>query len=157
MEIVETQVYRGANVWAPLPAVRFLLDIGELEERPTNTIPGFYDKLTSTLPGLVEHRCSVGRRGGFFERVKEGTWMGHVLEHSALELQTLAGQDVGFGKARSARDAAGNVPMASITSSSNTRRRTSASRRAGWQSACWSTSSGRSATRRSTSGRNSAG
>src|SRR4051794_20950561 len=109
MEIVETQIYRGANLWAPLPAIRFLLDIGELEERPTNTIPGFYEQLTTTLPGLVEHRCSVGRRGGFFERVKEGTWMGHVLEHSALELQTLAGQDVGFGKARSARDAAGNV------------------------------------------------
>ncbi len=103
MEILETQIYRGANYWAPMQAIRFLLDIGELEERPTNKIPGFYEKLTTTLPTLIEHRCSVGRRGGFFERVKEGTWMGHVLEHTALELQTLAGQDIGYGKARTAR------------------------------------------------------
>ena len=103
MQILETQIYRGANYWAPMQAIRFLLDIGELEERPTNTIPGFYEKLTTTLPTMVEHRCSVGRRGGFFERVKDGTWMGHVLEHSALELQTLAGQEIGYGKARTAR------------------------------------------------------
>ncbi len=103
MKILETQIYRGANYWAPMPAIRFLLDIGELEERPTNTIPGFYEFLTSTLPTMVEHRCSVGRRGGFFERVKDGTWMGHVMEHTALELQTLAGQEIGYGKARTAR------------------------------------------------------
>jgi cyanophycin synthetase len=104
MEILETQIYRGANYWAPMPAIRFLLDIGELEERPTSKIPGFYEFLTTTLPTMVEHRCSVGRRGGFFERVKDGTWMGHVLEHTALELQTLAGQEVGYGKARTAYD-----------------------------------------------------
>jgi cyanophycin synthetase len=109
VEILETQIYRGANYWAPMPAIRLLLDIGELEERPTNLIPGFYDKLTTTLPGMVEHQCSVGKRGGFFERVQEGTWMGHVLEHTALELQTLAGQHVGYGKARSARDERGEV------------------------------------------------
>jgi cyanophycin synthetase len=109
MEILETQIYRGANLWAPMPAIRLLVDIGELEERPTNAIPGFYDKLTTTLPGMVEHFCSVGRRGGFFERVREGTWMGHVLEHTALELQSLAGQRVGYGKARSARDERGAV------------------------------------------------
>ena len=68
------------------------------------SIPGFYEKLTTTLPGMFEHRCSVGKRGGFFERVQEGTWMGHVLEHTSIELQNLAGQDVGYGKARSARD-----------------------------------------------------
>src|SRR5919202_452361 len=104
MTILETQIYRGANYWAPMQAIRFLLDIGELEERPTNLIPGFYDKLTTTLPTMFEHRCSVGRPGGFFERVQEGPWMGHVLEHTALELQTLAGQEVGYGKARSARN-----------------------------------------------------
>ncbi|HEY8599602.1 MAG TPA: cyanophycin synthetase, partial [Thermomicrobiales bacterium] len=107
MEILETQIYRGANLWAPVPAIRFLLDIGELEERPTNTLPGFYEQLTTTLPGMIEHRCSVGRRGGFFERVKDGTWMGHVLEHTALELQTLAGQHIGYGKARTAYDPQG--------------------------------------------------
>ena len=107
MEILETQVYRGANIWAPMPAIRFLLDLGELEERPTNTLPGFYDRLTATLPSMVEHRCSVGRRGGFFERLREGTWLGHVLEHTALELQSLAGQEVGYGKARTATGADG--------------------------------------------------
>src|SRR3954447_24038999 len=109
MAILETQIYRGANYWAPMQAIRFLLDIGELEERPTNLIPGFYDKLTTTLPTMFEHRCSVGHPGGFFERVAEGTWMGHVLEHSALELQALAGQEVGYGKARSARDPDGSI------------------------------------------------
>ena len=104
MTILETQIYRGANYWAPMPVIRFLLDIGELEERPTNVIPNFYENLTSTIPTMYDHRCSVGKRGGFFERVKEGTWMGHVLEHTSIELQNLAGQDVGYGKARSARD-----------------------------------------------------
>ena len=66
MEILETQVYRGANYWAPVPVIRFLLDIGELEERPTNQIPGFYEKLTTTLPTMYDHRCSVGKPGGFF-------------------------------------------------------------------------------------------
>ena len=109
MTILETQIYRGANYWAPMQAIRFLLDIGELEERPTNLIPGFYEKLTTTLPTMYEHRCSVGHAGGFFERVLEGTWMGHVLEHTTLELQTLAGQEIGYGKARSARDPEGQI------------------------------------------------
>jgi len=109
MTVLETQIYRGANYWAPMQAIRFLLDIGELEERPTNTIPGFYEQLTTTLPTMYEHRCSVGHAGGFLERVRDGTWMGHVLEHSTLEIQTLAGQDVGFGKARTARTADGKA------------------------------------------------
>ena len=109
MTVLETQIYRGANYWAPMQAIRFLLDIGELEERPTNLIPGFYEKLTTTLPTMYEHRCSVGHAGGFFERVRDGTWMGHVLEHTTLEVQTLAGQDVGYGKARTARTAAGEA------------------------------------------------
>ncbi len=107
MRILETQVYRGANYWAPMPVIRFLLDIGELEERPTNLIPGFYEKLTTTLPAMYEHRCSVGKPGGFFQRVREGTWMGHVLEHTTLALQGLAGQEVGYGKARSAKGPGG--------------------------------------------------
>jgi cyanophycin synthetase len=76
------------------------LDLEELEEQPTNKIKGFYERLTKSMPSLYNHRCSEGHPGGFFERVKEGTWMGHVIEHIAIELQTLAGLDVGFGRTR---------------------------------------------------------
>jgi len=76
------------------------LDLEELEQLPTNKIDGFYERLTTMFPTMYEHRCSVGTAGGFFERVKEGTWMGHVIEHIALETQTLAGMDVGFGRTR---------------------------------------------------------
>lgn len=79
-----------------------LLDLEAMEERPTNTIPHFYNRIKKMLPSLYEHRCSEGRPGGFFERVQEGTWMGHVIEHVALELQTLAGMDTGFGRTRGA-------------------------------------------------------
>jgi cyanophycin synthetase len=78
------------------------MDIGELEERPTNKIPGFYEHLTELLPGLYEHSCSVGKAGGFLQRMREGTWMGHVAEHVALELQNLAGAEVTRGKTRGA-------------------------------------------------------
>ncbi len=101
MEIRKTTVYRGPNVWARMPAIHYLLDIGELEERPSNKIPGFYEHLTEMMPSLYDHRCSVGRPGGFLQRMREGTWMGHVLEHVALEIQNLAGADVGRGKTRS--------------------------------------------------------
>src|SRR5687767_15885979 len=84
-----------------MPAILMEVDIGELEERPTNKIPGFYEHLTELLPGLYEHSCSVGRPGGFLQRLREGTWMGHVLEHVALELQNLAGGEVTRGKTRS--------------------------------------------------------
>ena len=102
LEILETTVYRGPNVWARMPAVRVLLDIGELETRPTNKIPGFYERLTELLPSLYDHTCSVGRPGGFLQRMREGTWMGHVVEHVALELQNLAGAEVRRGKTRGA-------------------------------------------------------
>jgi len=101
LEIRETTVYRGPNVWARLPAIRLLLDIGELEQRPTNKIPEFYERLTELLPSLYDHSCSVGRPGGFLQRMREGTWMGHVVEHVALELQNLAGAEVVRGKTRS--------------------------------------------------------
>ena len=71
-----------------------------MEERPSNTIPGFKDRLHAMFPSMYEHRCSVGAPGGFFQRVDEGTWMGHIIEHIALEIQTLAGMDVGFGRTR---------------------------------------------------------
>ncbi|QTD47368.1 cyanophycin synthetase [Ottowia testudinis] len=91
---------RGPNIWTYRAVIEAIVDIGELEDFPSNTLPGFYDRLTAWLPGLIEHRCSVGRRGGFLMRLRDGTWPGHILEHVALELQTQAGMKTGFGKAR---------------------------------------------------------
>ena len=91
---------RGPNVWTYRAVIEAVVDIGELEDFPSNTLPGFYERLTAWLPGLIEHRCSVGRRGGFLMRLRDGTWPGHILEHVALELQTQAGMKTGFGKAR---------------------------------------------------------
>lgn len=102
LEIRNTTVYRGPNIWARMPVVLMEVDIGELEERPTNKIPGFYEELTELLPSLYEHNCSVGKPGGFLQRMREGTWLGHVLEHVALELQNLAGAEVTRGKTRGA-------------------------------------------------------
>ena len=93
---------RGPNIWTYRPVMEALIDIGALEDFPSNTLPGFNARLSAWLPGLVEHRCSVGERGGFLQRLEEGTWAGHVLEHVALELQTQAGMQTGFGKAREA-------------------------------------------------------
>ena len=93
---------RGPNIWTYRPVMEALIDIGALEDFPSNTLPGFNQRLTAWLPGMIEHRCSVGERGGFLQRLEEGTWSGHVLEHVALELQTQAGMQTGFGKAREA-------------------------------------------------------
>jgi cyanophycin synthetase len=76
------------------------LDIEDMEDKPTDSIDGFSERLEQTFPSMYEHRCSENRAGGFFHRVKEGTWIGHVIEHIALEIQTLAGMDVGFGRTR---------------------------------------------------------
>lgn len=91
---------RGPNIWTYRPVLEAWVDIGDLEDCPSNTIPGLYERLSTWLPGLIEHRCSYGERGGFLRRVQEGTWPGHILEHITLELQTLAGFPGGFGKAR---------------------------------------------------------
>lgn len=101
LEIRETTIYRGANIWARMPAIRYELDLGELEDRPSNKIPGFYEHLTELIPSLYDHGCSIGKPGGFLQRLREGTWMGHVLEHVALEIQNLAGASVVRGKTRS--------------------------------------------------------
>jgi cyanophycin synthetase len=85
-----------------MPVILFVTDIGELEDRPTNKIPGFYERITELIPSLYDHGCSLGRPGGFLQRMREGTWMGHVLEHVALELQNLAGAEVSRGKTRGA-------------------------------------------------------
>ncbi|MEL6601883.1 MAG: cyanophycin synthetase [Cyanobacteria bacterium J06614_10] len=102
MKILKTQTLRGPNYWSirygKLIVVR--LDLEDLAERPSDTIPGFYDGLVTTLPSLIDHFCSPGVRGGFLQRLQEGTMMGHILEHIALELQTLAGMSVGFGRTR---------------------------------------------------------
>ncbi|HYF29698.1 MAG TPA: cyanophycin synthetase [Chitinophagaceae bacterium] len=102
MNIVEIKVLKGPNYWSVRRGnlIQMRLDLEELEERPTDSIPGFLDRLQQLMPSLYEHRCSEGKPGGFFSRVKEGTWMGHVIEHIALELQTLAGMDCGFGRTR---------------------------------------------------------
>ncbi len=91
---------RGPNIWTYRPVIEAWVDIGALEDAPSNTLPGLYERLTAWLPGLIEHRCGVGTRGGFLERLREGTWAAHILEHVTLELQTMAGMKTGFGKAR---------------------------------------------------------
>ena len=100
LEIRETTVYRGPNVWARMPIIHYVVDLGELEERPTNKIPGFYEQLVELIPSLYNHGCSIGKPGGFLKRLREGTWMGHVMEHVALEIQNLAGAEVSRGKTR---------------------------------------------------------
>lgn len=102
MRILKIQTLRGPNYWSirrhKLVVMR--LDLEDLAETPTNDIPGFYDGLVEALPSLESHFCSPGCRGGFLMRVREGTMMGHVVEHVALELQCLAGMQVGFGRTR---------------------------------------------------------
>lgn len=95
---------RGPNIWTYRPVLEAWLDIGELEDYPSNLLPGFTERLTDWLPGLVEHHCGVGHRGGFLERLRDGTWAGHILEHIVLEVQNLAGMKTGFGKTRSTGD-----------------------------------------------------
>ena len=103
MEILSVKVLRGPNQWASFPCLEAWVDLGRLEDFPSNMLPGFNDRIMSWLPTMIEHRCSIGERGGFFERLRAGTWMGHVLEHVALELQTLAGTPVGYGRARESK------------------------------------------------------
>lgn len=100
IEILRVTYLRGPNIWTYRPVIEAWVDIGDLENHPSNTIPGFYERLSAFLPGLIEHHCSPGVRGGFLQRVQEGTWAAHILEHVTLELQNLAGMRTGFGKAR---------------------------------------------------------
>lgn len=102
LQILRTRVYRGPNVWSYEQCVHLLVDLGELEQWPSARIPGFVDRLIEVLPGVGEHSCSTGRRGGFLERLREGTWLGHVAEHVALQLQAEAGHEIRRGKTRSA-------------------------------------------------------
>lgn len=104
MKILDTRTYRGPNIWSLNPVIKLKLDLGELEEKPSNKIEGFVEKLLAMLPSLETHRCSIGKPGGLVLRMREGTWMGHITEHIALELQCLAGTDVGYGKTLSTDD-----------------------------------------------------
>lgn len=105
MKILKIQPLRGPNIWSirRKKLIQMRLDLEEMEDRPTNTIEGFREGIEKLIPSLYTHRCSPGYEGGFLERVEEGTWMGHVIEHIALELQTLAGMDTGFGRTRSTK------------------------------------------------------
>ena len=102
MKILKIQTLRGPNYWSIRrhKLVLMRLDLEELADKTTSEIPGFYEGLTAALPSLYEHHCSPGHRGGFLQRVREGTMMGHVIEHVALELQEMAGMPVGFGRTR---------------------------------------------------------
>ncbi len=100
LRILETRVYRGPNYWSYDPTIKLVVDLGVMEAFPTNSIPNFVDGLLGVLPGIGNHSCSTGRRGGFVDRLREGTWLGHVAEHVALQLQRDAGTEVGRGKTR---------------------------------------------------------
>ncbi len=98
--IVDYRFIRGPGRWTYRPVLEAILDIGALEDFPSNLIPGFPQRLEAWLPSLVEHQCSYGERGGFLRRLHDGTWPAHIVEHVALELQALAGLPTGFGRAR---------------------------------------------------------
>ncbi|HRN60758.1 MAG TPA: cyanophycin synthetase, partial [Chiayiivirga sp.] len=103
MRIVDRSVYVGPSLYAHFPVIRLELDLGELEAWPSARLgEDFIGKLLGALPGLAEHGCSYREPGGFLRRLREGegTWLGHVLEHVAIELQNIAGEDVTFGKTR---------------------------------------------------------
>ena len=102
MKILEIRALKGPNYWSNRrhKLIVMKLDLQEMEQRPSNKVDGFAERMETMIPSLYEHRCSEGHAGGFFERVREGTWMGHIAEHIALEIQTLAGMDTGFGRTR---------------------------------------------------------
>ena len=102
MKIEKIQSLRGPNIWSVQrkKLIQMRLDLEDMEEKPTNKISGFRERIEAMFPTMIEHRCSEGVRGGFFSRIDRGTWMGHVIEHIALEIQTLAGMETGFGRTR---------------------------------------------------------
>lgn len=100
MQIQKLFDLNGPNIWTNSPTIEAWVDLGHFEELPTNKLPGFTERLMEYLPTLIEHRCTIGERGGFLQRLQTGTWLGHVLEHVTLEVQSLAHEPVGFGRAR---------------------------------------------------------
>src|SRR3954468_3271997 len=115
-EVLGVRVYRGPHLYSASPMIQIQLDLGVLEAWPTNKLPGFREALVAALPGLERHGCSYGQPGGFIRRMQEGTWLGHVVEHVALELQTTVGMHVSRGKTRSVKGRPGlyNVMFAYV-------------------------------------------
>ena len=107
MKILEIRTLRGPNYWSGYwkKLIIMRLDIADYEQKPSNKIDGFYERLQESVPSLSTHGCSYSEEGGFFRRVKDGTWAGHIIEHLALELQTLAGMDTGYGRTRETGEA----------------------------------------------------
>ncbi len=103
IELLRINYLRGPNIWTYRPVLEVWLDLGSLEEFPSNLLPGFNERLLALLPALLEHHCGVGERGGFLQRLNEGTWAGHVLEHVVIELLNLADMPTGFGQTRGTR------------------------------------------------------
>ena len=103
LRLLQRSVYRGPHLFSTLPMIRLQIDLGRLESWPTDRLPGFADRLIALLPGLAAHGCSYKAPGGLLKRLEEGTWLGHVIEHVALELQTMAGSPVTRGKTRSVK------------------------------------------------------
>src|SRR4051794_30513277 len=103
MHVLAKSVYRGPHRYSMTPMIRIQLDLDQLEDWPSNKIPGFNERLVALLPGLGEHTCSLHVRGGFVRRLEDGTWLGHVAEHVALELQSVVGRRLTRGKTRSVR------------------------------------------------------
>jgi len=102
MKIREINAMRGPNYWSVRrhKLIVMVLDLEDMEEKPSHKVPGFSERLKAMFPTMYSHRCSEGCAGGFFMRVDDGTWMGHIIEHIALEIQTLADMDTGFGRTR---------------------------------------------------------
>ncbi|MFL5480258.1 MAG: cyanophycin synthetase family protein, partial [Gemmatimonadaceae bacterium] len=98
LEVSRIRALRGPNYWRLAPVIACDVQLGSLEQISSADIPGFYERLTSAMPTLAEHHCTRQEPGGFLERLKEGTHIPHILEHVALELQSLAGCDVSFGR-----------------------------------------------------------
>ena len=101
IKLLRINYLRGPNIWTYRSVLEVWLDLGALEDLPINLLPGFNYRLLALLPALLEHHCGVGERGGFLQRLNEGTWTGHVLEHVVIELLNLAGMPTGFGQTRS--------------------------------------------------------
>ncbi len=100
LRILRVNFLRGPNMWTYRSVLEVWLDLGELEQFPTNTLPGFTDRLLAILPGVADHHCGVGEKGGFLQRLQGGTWMGHVLEHVVIEVLDQAGMPTAFGQTR---------------------------------------------------------
>ncbi len=116
LEILSQQIFRGPNIYHYKPAMLVVVDIGDLEDFPSMKLEGFNDRLLSLIPTLEEHTCSLGYRGGFIQRLTEdeGTWMGHIFEHVAIEIQNFAGIDVSFGKTRQVKGQLGRTGKESV-------------------------------------------